>query len=106
MTIYFGIAFAAALAACGGKSDDDGAPTCPQVVDHLLALTKQHWDDCVTADEAARQLAATISGRLQQGALYHDGQIIAAPQPATDSALADRVFDATLRTLGVHSLGL
>jgi small lipoprotein (TIGR04454 family) len=31
----------AALAACGGKKDDDGAPTCAQVVDHLLTVTKQ-----------------------------------------------------------------
>ena len=30
------------VAACGGKkSDDDTAPTCAQVVDHMLVITKQ-----------------------------------------------------------------
>jgi hypothetical protein len=30
-----------ALVACGKKSDDDTAPTCAQVVDHMLVITKQ-----------------------------------------------------------------
>jgi hypothetical protein len=32
---------AALLVACGGSKKDDTAPTCEQVVDHLLTVTKQ-----------------------------------------------------------------
>jgi len=34
------IALALLVAACG-KKDDDSAPTCAQVVDHMLVITKQ-----------------------------------------------------------------
>jgi len=62
----------------------------------FLKLTKQHWDDCVTADEAARQLLATVgSAKLESGAVYHNTGIIAGSELTKNTALADRIYDAT-----------
>lgn len=64
----------------------------------FLDMTLAHWDDCVLAEEAARQvLAAVTCSDLVMGGLYHNGQPIDIPASAHGDAFADRTLAATER---------
>jgi NAD(P)-dependent dehydrogenase (short-subunit alcohol dehydrogenase family) len=62
----------------------------------FLDMTLEHWDDCVTAAEAARQVLEAV-GRsdLVQGARYYDGQQVDMPESARDAPFADRILSLT-----------
>jgi retinol dehydrogenase-12 len=62
----------------------------------FLEMTLAHWDDCLPAEECARQLLAAVArSDLAPGGLYHNGEAIDIPASAHGDAFADRALAAT-----------
>lgn len=59
----------------------------------FLDMTLSHWNDCVSAAEAARQLIRAVTrDDLMLGGLYHAGKPVPTPPGAHDEAFGDRIL--------------
>ena len=67
----------------------------------FLDMTLEHWDDCVSAEEAARQVLQAVRRKdLETGARYYEGKKAEMFESAHDERFADKVLTESEKVIG------